>query len=344
MSRRELKKLEGYAQLLNDLKVRIQTARTRAALAVNQELIALYWDVGEMIVERQRQRGWGDAVIDRLSQDLRREFPDNRGFSRANLFRMRMFYLTYKKASEIVAQLVRQIPWGHNIVIMEKTKDPKARAYYLRACLENGWSRNVLVHQIETDAYARHALAEKTTTFAETLPAPLGEQAKEMLKDPYVFDFITLEESAKELEVERALLARLRDFLLELGTGFTFVGSQHRIEVGGEKFFINLLFYHRVLRCLVAIELKAGDFKPEYAGKMNFYLNALDDLARLPDENPSIGILLCKGKNKVVAEYALKGMGKPIGVAAYQLTRRLPKALQKQLPSVTELEQRLQEG
>jgi len=338
----QLKDVEGYAQLLNDLKARIQSALTRAALAVNRELLALYWDMGKLIVERQQQHGWGDAVIDRLSQDLRRELPDNKGFSRANLFRMRMFYLSYKDSGEFVAQLVRQIPWGHNIVIWEKVKDSKAREYYLRACIENGWSRNVLVHQIETDAYARHALAAKTTTYLTTLPAPLGEQAEEMLKDPYVFDFVTLESEAKEMDVERALLQGMRDFLLELGKGFAFLGSQYRIEVGGEEFFINLLFFHRGLRCLVALELKTGDFKPEYAGKMHFYLNALDDLVRLPDENPSIGIILCKGKNKVVAEYALRGLTKPIGVAEYRLTQQLPQELQKQLPSVTELEQQLQ--
>jgi predicted nuclease of restriction endonuclease-like (RecB) superfamily len=339
-----MKKLEGYAQLLTELKARIQAARTRAALAINRELIALYWDIGKMIVERQQRYGWGDAVIDRLSQDLRREFPDNKGFSRPNLYRMRMLYLTYKDSDQFVSQLVRQIPWGHNVVIMDQVKDPKAREYYLHACIENGWSRNILVHQIETEAYARHAVAKKTTTFATTLPAPLGEQAEEMLKDPYVFDFITLEETAKEAEVERALLIRLRDFLLELGKGFAFLGSQYRIEVGGEEFFINLLFYHRFLRCLVAIELKRGDFKPEYAGKMHFYLNVLDDLVRLPDENPSIGIILCKGKNKAVAEYALRGMTKPICVTEYKLTRQLPAELQTQLPSVLELEHELQDA
>ncbi len=340
---KQIKKIEGYGQLLNDLKARIQAARTRAALAVNQELIKLYWDMGKMIVERQQKHKWGDTVIDRLSQDLRREFRGNKGFSRSNLFYMRQFYLIYKDADKFVQQLAGQIPWWHNVVVFSQVKDPKAREYYLRASVENGWSRNVLVHQIETDVYTRHALTTKTTTFAITLPAPLGEQAEEMLKDPYVFDFVTLEESTKELEVERALLARLRDFLLELGKGFAFLGSQYRLEVGGEEFFINLLFFHRFLRCLVAIELKTSDFKPEHAGKMNFYLNALDDLVRLPHENPTIGIILCKNKNKVVAEYALKGLAKPIGVSEYQLTRQLPKELQKQLPSVTELEQQLQE-
>jgi len=339
----QMKEVEDYAQLLNDLKARIQAARTRAALAVNKELIALYWDMGKMIVERQQQHGWGDAVIDRLSQDLRREFPDNKGFSRSNLFYMRQFYLTYKDANEFVQQLAGQIPWWHNVVIFSRVKDLKAREYYLQASIENGWSRNVLVHQIETDVYARHALAAKTTTYLTTLPAPLGEQAEEMLKDPYLFDFVTLEPSAKETVVEQALLTKLRDFLLELGKGFAFLGSQYRIEVGGDEFFINLLFFHRGLRCLVAVELKTGDFKPEYAGKMHFYLNALDDLVRLTDENLSIGIILCKSKNKVVAEYALKGMTKPIGVAEYRLTQQLPEELQKQLPSVTELERQLQD-
>jgi predicted nuclease of restriction endonuclease-like (RecB) superfamily len=337
-------KLEGYAQLLKDLKARIQAARTQAALAVNRELIALYWDMGKMIVERQQQHGWGDAVIDRLSQDLRREFPDNTGFSRSNLFYMRQFYLTYKDADQIVQQLAGQIPWWHNVVIFSRVKDPPAREYYLRASLKNGWSRNVLAHQIDTDAYARHALAKKTTSFAATLPAPLGEQAEELLKDPYVLDFIGLEETAKETQIEKALIARLRDFLLELGKGFAFLGSQYRVEVGGEEFFINLLFFHRGLRCLVAIELKADDFKPEYAGKMNFYLSVLDDFVRLPDENPAIGIILCRGKNKVVAEYALRGLTKPMGVAEYRLTRHLSKELQKQLPSVTELEQQLKDA
>ncbi|MBM4049766.1 MAG: DUF1016 domain-containing protein [Planctomycetes bacterium] len=337
----DLTRLEGYAELLKDVKARIQAARTRAALAVNRELIVLYWDMGRMIVERQHQHGWGDAVIDRLSLDLRREFPDNTGFSRRNLYLMRQFHLTYRDAGEFVQQLAAQIPWWHNVVIFSRVKDATAREYYLRACAENGWSRNVLVHQIETDAYARHALPKKTSTFAQTLPAPLGEQAEEMLKDPYVFDFIALEATAKETQIERALIARLRDFLLELGKGFAFLGSQYRIEVGGEEFFINLLFFHRNLRCLVAIELKADRFKPEHVGKMNFYLNALDDMVRLPHENPSIGIILCKHKNKVVAEYALKGMSKPIGVAECQLTRQLPKELEDQLPSVTELEKQL---
>lgn len=338
-----IKKIEGYAELLTALKARIQAARTRAFLSANHELITLYWDIGKMIVERQQKHGWGDAVIDRISQDLRREFPDNKGFSRSNLFYMRQFYLTYKDSGEIVQRLVGQIPWGHNISIFSQAKDPRAYEYYLRASIENGWSRSVLLHQIETEAHARHKLRAKTTNFKKTLPAPLGEQAEEMLKDPYVFDFVTLEESAKELEIERALLARLRDFLLELGKGFAFLGSQFRLEVGDEEFFINLLFFHRFLRCLVAIELKTGDFKPEHAGKMNFYLNALDDTVRLPHENPAIGIILCKSKNKIVAEYALKGIDKPIGVAEYQLTRQLPKELQKQLPSVTELEQQLRD-
>jgi len=338
-----MKKIEGYAQLLSDLKTRIQAARTRTFLAANHELIALYWDIGKMIVERQKIHGWGNAIIDRLGQDLRREFPDNKGFSRRNLYLMRQFFLAYKGAEGFVQQVAAQIPWWHNVLIFSQVKDPKAREYYLRASLENGWSRNILVHQIETDAHARHKRTAKTSTFKKTLPAPLGEQAEEMLKDPYVFDFVTLDETAKELEVERALLARLRDFLLELGTGFAFLGSQYRLEVGGEEFSINLLFFHRFLRCLVAIELKTGDFKPEYAGKMNFYLNALDDFVRLPHENPTIGIILCKSKNKVVAEYALKGITKPIGVSEYTLTRKLPKEFQKQLPSVTELERQLQD-
>jgi predicted nuclease of restriction endonuclease-like (RecB) superfamily len=330
---------QAYAQLLNDLKARIQTARTKATLAVNRELIALYWDIGRLIVERQQRHGWGDGVIDTLSRDLRRTFPEYTGFSRRNLYRMRMLYLAYRETGEIVPQAVAQIPWGHNLVLLEKVKEVAPREYYLRACIENGWSRNVLVHQIETDAYARQVLPAKTTTFTDTLPAPLGQQAEELLKDPYVFDFVTLEETAKEAEIERALLARLRDFLLELGKGFTFLGNQYRLEVGGEDYSVDLLFFHRGLRCLVAIDLKIGDFQPEHAGKMHFYLNVLDDQVRMPDENPSIGIILCKGKNRTVVEYALKGLTRPMGVAQYQLTRQLPSELQGQLPSAAELEE-----
>jgi predicted nuclease of restriction endonuclease-like (RecB) superfamily len=337
----DVKQLNDYAQLLEDIKARIQATRTRVALAINRELIVLYWDMGKMIVERQQQHGWGDAVIDRLSRDLRRAFPENKGFSRPNLYRMRMFYLAYQGSSEFVSQLARQIPWWHNIVILEQVKDPQSREYYLRACAEHGWSRAVLVHQIETDAYSRHALSTKTTTFRETLPAPLGEQAEEMLKDPYVFDFITLDEAAKEIEIERALLQRLRDFLLELGRGFAFLGSQYRLEVGGKEYFLDLLFYHRLLRSLVVIDLKVGEFEPEMAGKMNFYLNVLDAQVKLPEENPTIGIILCKGKNRTVAEYALRGIGSPIGVAGYQLTQQLPRELQQALPSIAELEEHL---
>ncbi len=334
-------KLDDYARLLGDLKARIQASRTRAALAVNQELIALYWDMGRMIVERQQEYGWGNAVIDRLSQDLRREFPDSKGFSRRNLYLMREFFLAYRDEIEFVQQVAAQIPWWHNVLIFSRVKDPASRTYYLQACLTHGWSRNVLIHQIETDAYGRQALATKTTSFREALPAPLGEQAEEMLKDPYIFDFITIAEGAKETELERALLARLRDFLLELGSGFTFLGSQYPLGAGGKEYFLDLLFYHRILRCLVAIDLKVGEFEPEMAGKMNFYLNLLDDQVRLEAENPSIGVILCTNKNNVVAEYALRRSGAPIGVSEYQVTRRLPKELQNALPSARELEKEL---
>ncbi|MBI3920046.1 MAG: DUF1016 domain-containing protein [Armatimonadetes bacterium] len=339
----KLKNPDDYGRLLEDLKARIQASRTRAALAVNSELIGLYWDMGRMIVERQQTHGWGNAVIDRVSQDLRRAFPDSKGFSRRNLYLMREFHLSYREAGEFVQQLAAQIPWWHNVLIFSRVKDPAGRTYYLRACLQHGWSRNVLLHQIETDAYSRHALAPKTTSFQETLPAPLGEQADEMLKDPYIFDFVTLEEAARETDLERALLNRLRDFLLELGGGFAFLGSQYPLEAGGKEYFLDLLFYHRLLRCLVAVELKVGEFEPEMAGKMNFYLNVLDDKVRLADENPSIGVILCTNKNTVVAEYALRRSGAPVGVSEYQVTRRLPKELQDALPSASQLERELGE-
>lgn len=338
----EMKKIDDYGRLLTDLKARIQSARTQAALAINSELIRLYWDMGAIIVQRQEQYGWGEGIIDRLSQDLRREFPGSQGFSPRNLTYMRQFFLTYRDAEQILQQVVAKIPWGQNIAIFTQVDDLEARKYYLNASAENGWSRAVLVHQIETDAYARHAIAAKTTSYREALPAPIGDQAQEMLKDTYIFDFITLEEQAKERELEKALLQKLRDFLLELGKGFAFVGNQFRIEVGGREFFIDLLFYHRILRSLVVVDLKIGEFEPEMAGKMNFYLNALDAQERREGENPPMGIILCKSKNNVVVEYSLRGVGSPIGVSQYSVTRALPEKLQQALPSVEELEQQLQ--
>lgn len=305
-------------------------------------MILLYWEIGNAVLERQEERGWGAKVIDRLSRDLRDAFPDIRGFSVRNLKYMRAFAEAHPDDS-IVQQLVAQIPWGHNVVLLDKVKDPEQRAWYVQQTLENGWSRAILVHQIETDLYGRQVAAAKITNFDLTLPPPQSDLAQQALKDPYLFDFLSLSKEAQERDLERGLLERIKDFLLELGAGFAFMGSQYHLEVGGQDFYVDLLFYHHRLRCLVAIDLKMGDFKPEYAGKMNFYLSALDDLVRHAEDAPSVGLVLCKGKNRTVAEYALRDMTKPIGVAEYRLTHTLPGNLARALPDPADLERLMED-
>ncbi|MCI0490535.1 MAG: PDDEXK nuclease domain-containing protein [Blastocatellia bacterium] len=333
----------GYEEFLSDLKTRIRSSQIKAALSVNREMIELYWEIGKGIVERQEKAGWGNAVLDRLSKDLIHTFPEIKGFSRANLYRMRAFYLAYRNQSEFVAQLVRQIPWGHNLIVFEKLKDPAEREWYMQNTIEYGWSRAVLVHQIETKLYQRQAKAEKTTNFELTLPPPQSDLVQQTLKDPYIFDFLTLGKEAHERDLERALVDKIRDFLLELGAGFAFMGSQYHLEVGGQDFYIDLLFYHHRLRCMVVIDLKMRDFEPSDAGQMSFYLSALDDLVRHPEDRPSVGIILCKGKNQTVAEYTLRDLNKPIGVARYHTTDELPPDLARALPSPDELERVLNE-
>ncbi|MBI1928516.1 DUF1016 domain-containing protein [Candidatus Poribacteria bacterium] len=336
--------LPGYEEFLHDLKARIRSAQIKAALSVNRELIGLYWEIGKAIVERQERAGWGDAVVEQLAKDLRHEFPEMKGFSRSKVFAMRQLYLTYRDSGEFVPQLVGQIPWGHNLAIIAKVKAPAEREWYLRQTIENGWSRAVLVHQIETNLYRRQVKAEKVTNFPITLPPPQSDLVQQTLKDPYIFDFLTLGKEAQERDLERALVEKIKDFLLELGVGFALMGSQYHLEVGEQDFYIDLLFYHHRLRCLVAIDLKMGDFEPAFTGTMNFYLSALDDLVRHPDDQPSVGIILCKGKNRTVAEYALRDMNKPIGVSEYRLTEELPKDLAKGLPDPHELERLMEEA
>ena len=275
------------------------------------------------------------AVCERLARNLRNTFPDIKGFSRANLLYMRAFAESYPDVS-IVQQVAGQLPWFHSCVLLDKVKNPSEREWYIRQTISHGWSRNVLVHQIESGLYRRQGKA--ITNFDSTLSAPQSELARQILKDPYVFDFLGIGEEAKERDLEKALLLQIRSFLLELGVGFAFVGSQYHLEVGGEDFYVDLLFYHLRLRCFVVIELKVGEFRPEYAGKMNFYLSAVDDLLRHKDDHPSIGIILCKAKNKVIAEYAMRDTKKPIGVSRYKLTETLPKNLKGELPSIEELE------
>lgn len=325
----------AYTVLLEDLKTRIATAQVRAVLAVNHELVLLYWQIGRAILQQQRQQGWGAQVIDRLARDLRHAFPKVKGFSPRNLKYMRAFAAAWPDET-IVQVTLAQIPWYHNIALIEKIPEPDVRNWYARQTIEHGWSRDVLVHQIESNLYGRRGRA--LTNFARTLPAPNADLAQQLLNDPYSFDFLTMNEAAQERDLEQGLLTHIRDFLLELGVGFAFVGSQYHLEIGGQDYYLDMLFYHLKLRCYVVIDLKIGEFKPEDAGKMNFYLAAMDDLLRHVNDQPSIGIILCKSKNRVIVEYTLRDMHKPIGVAEYKLTHQLPAYLQQSLPAIEELE------
>ena len=313
-----------YAQFLTDLKTRIRTAQVKATLAANRELVALYFDVGRLLVERQENAGWGDGVIAQLARDLKAEWPELTGFSRSKLFAMRQFYLAYRAESEFVPQAVGQIPWGHNLVLLEKLKDNTQRFWYAAQTIENGWSRAVLTAQIETDLYRRQTSELKSHNFARTLPTPDSDLAAQMLKDSYIFDFLALGSDLKERELENALLAKVRDFLVELGQGFAFLGSQYQLEVGGQDFYVDLLFYHYRLRRLVAIELKTAEFSPSFVGQLSFYLAVLDDTLKHPQDGPTIGLLLCKNRNRVVVEYALQTAHQPLGVADYTLEAALP--------------------
>jgi predicted nuclease of restriction endonuclease-like (RecB) superfamily len=323
-----------YEGLLQELKERIRSAQVQAVLSVNRELVTLYWSIGRDILIRQRNEGWGAKVIDRLSEDLSKAFPEMRGFRSRNLKYMRAFAEAYPD-QQFVQQVVAQLPWGHQVRILDTVKDAKQREWYIRQAIQSGWSRNVLVHQIEGDLYDRQGQA--MTNFDRTLPAPQSELAQQLIKDPYNFDFLTLVPDLLERDLERGLIQHVRDFILELGKGFAFVGSQYPLEVGGQEFFLDLLFYHLRLRCYVVIDLKIEEFKPEFAGKMNFYLSALDDLLRHTEDQPSIGLILCKQRNRLIVEYALRDMSKPMGVAQYRLTPALPEALKSELPTNEDL-------
>jgi predicted nuclease of restriction endonuclease-like (RecB) superfamily len=343
-----------YAQLLEEVKSRIRSAQNRAALAVNSELVSLYWEVGKLIVSRQKSAGWGKAVVEQLARDIRREFPNLKGFSPQNLWYMRAFYLAWSDAAilqqlvgempcsqDVIKQLVTHVPWGHNIVLIEKIKHGGQRLWYLQRTIQNGWSRSVLALQIETGLHEREGKAQ--TNFSSTLPTQLSDLAQQTLKDPYIFDFLTLDAAARERELEEGLLGHIQKFMVEMGVGFAFVGRQFHLEVGGEDYYLDLLFYHLRLRCFVVVDLKARKFLPEDAGKMNFYLSAVDDLLRHPDDKPSIGLLLCRQKDGLSVEYALRDMNKPVGVASWKtkLVESLPKNLRHQLPSVEEIEAEL---
>jgi predicted nuclease of restriction endonuclease-like (RecB) superfamily len=329
---------QGYAEWLAELKRRIHGAQQRATLAVNRELVMLYWQIGRDILARQADQGWGAKVIDRLAHDLRSAFPEMRGFSRANLMSMRAFAQAWPD-EPIVQQLVGRLPWGHNVVLLTRLKDSAQRVAYAEAAIAHGWSRNMLNIHIETRLLERSGQA--VTNFELTLPAPQSDLARESLKDPYRLDFLGLGREAGERALEQAMVRHVTEFLLELGAGFAFVGRQVLLDVGGDEFFIDLLFYHLKLRCYVVIELKGGKFKPEHLGQLGFYLTAVDAQVKHPQDGPTIGLLLCKHKNKVVAEYALRNNTQPIGVAEYQLVEALPPELQTSLPSIEQIEREL---
>lgn len=328
----------GYADWLAELKLRIHSAQQRAALEVNRELVLLYWHIGSDILQRQAREGWGAKVIDKLSHDLRVAFPDMKGFSPRNLKYMRTFADAWPDAV-IVQAVLAQLPWYHHLALLDKLKTEEARRWYATKSIEHNWSRNVLVMQIET--HARERSGQAITNFVQRLPSPQSDLARESLKDPYRFDFLGLSDLAQEREIESALVEHISRFLLELGAGFAFVGRQVLLEVGGDDFFIDLLFYHLKLRCYVVIELKAGPFKPEHVGQLGFYLTAVDMQMKSDHDAPTIGLLLCKSKNKVVAEYALRDSAKPMGIAEYQLIEALPADLQISLPSIEQIEREL---
>jgi len=329
---------QTYAALLASIKERIQIAQVRAALAVNQELVLLYWSIGKEIRARQSEEGWGKNIIPRLAKDLSAQFPQMKGLSPRNLGYMKAFAEAWPEGP-ILQQLVANLPWGHNVRLLDLVKNSEERVWYAKAAIENGWSRNILVIHIESGLYRRQGKA--LTNFQRTLPSPQSDLAQQLLKDPYNFDFLTLSSEAHEREIEAGLVEHIRKFLLELGVGFAFVGSQYPLEVAGQDYRIDLLFYHLKLRCFVVIELKGGDFKPEYAGKMNFYLAAVDDTLKHSTDQPSIGLILCKSKTEVVVEYALRGTTTPMGISEFTHLIKLPTEFKGVLPTIEEIEAEL---
>jgi predicted nuclease of restriction endonuclease-like (RecB) superfamily len=326
---------DDYRQVLADIKQRIQTAQVRAVLSVNAELLTLYWDIGRRLVRWQSEQGWGAAVVEQMAHDLQAAYPGMKGFSRTSLFAMRQFFAFFSPTSEFVPQPVGQIPWGHVRTLLSKVKDVETAMVYAKACIENGWSRTVLEWQIEQQFHTR--IGQAVGNFAKTLPAPQSELVQQSLKDPYVFDFLALSAQAVERDIENQLVGQITKFLLELGKGFAFLGRQYALTVNGKDYFLDLLFYHARLKCYVVIELKAGEFKPEYVGKLNFYLSAVDDQLRDASDQPTIGLILCKDRDKVDVEYALRDVNKPMGVSSF-ITKEIPLNVRSQLPTVAELE------
>jgi predicted nuclease of restriction endonuclease-like (RecB) superfamily len=326
---------KNYVHLLETLKKEIASARMKVHFAVNSELLTLYWKIGKLILERQKDEGWGSKAVERISQDLRHEFPEMTGLSPRNLIYMQTFAKAYP-SSEITQQAVAKLPWGHITYLLDKIRNEEERLWYIQKDLENGWSRSILAHHVDSNLYTRQGKA--LTNFAHALPDEQSDLAQEVFKSSYNLEFLSLEEKIKEKDLERGLILNIRDFLLELGTGFAFMGSQYKLIVEEEEFFLDLLFYHTRLRCYTAIELKTGKFMPEYAGKMNFYLTALDRQVKHINDNPSIGLILCQSNKKLIIEYALQGSTQPIGVSAYKISGALPKEFQDELPSAEQFE------
>jgi predicted nuclease of restriction endonuclease-like (RecB) superfamily len=346
------KEIELYGGLLIDIKNRVRTAQIKATLSANAEMMTMYYDVGQMIYLQQKQKGWGAKIIQKLAIDIKNELPKEKGFSERNLKFMVQFYEEYtttiskgkqpvSQLEPIAKQLVSQIPWGHNILLMQKVKDSDIRLQYIQQTIAEGWTRATLTAQIKSNWHQRQGQA--VNNFEATLPQPQSEFAQKLLKDPYIFDFLTLAEPFNERELETELIKNLEKFLLELGAGFAFVGRQYHLKVSTKDFYIDLLFYNLKLRSYIVIELKKGEFKPEYAGKLNFYCSAVDDLLKHSTDNPTIGLILCESKDKIFAEYALKDINKPIGVSEYELTQALPDNLKSSLPSIEEIEQNLKQ-
>ncbi|MBI1870534.1 MAG: DUF1016 domain-containing protein [Chlamydiae bacterium] len=336
---------EEYKSWLSDIKKRVRSAQIKAAISVNTELLKLYWDMGVDIVVRQKSVKWGEGLLPRLSKDLMAEFSDMKGFSLSNLKYIKQWHLFYSQEEQISQQVVGQItsiPWGHNIAIISKCKDVCEAMFYVQGTIRHNWSRNVLVHQIESGLFEREGKA--VSNFHLTLPKPQGDLAQQTLKDPYIFDFLNMSTDSSERELEHKLIDHLTSFLLELGAGFAFIGRQIPVQVGDREFFIDLLFYHTRLHCYVVVELKTGDFEPEFAGKLNFYIKAMDSQLRKVGDLPTIGLLLCKRRDKLVAEYAMSDIHKPIGVSEYKLTHALPKKLKSSFPAIKELEKELSKG
>lgn len=323
-----------FTKLITDIKMKVRTAQVSAFRSVNKELIDLYWDIGKSIVDKQEEQGWGKAIVEKLAYELQLEFPGSKGFSGRGLWRMRIFYLTYKENLKLT-QLVTEIGWSHNLLIIERCKDNLEREYYIQMTRRNGWSRDSLGSSIKNKSYESFLLSQ--TNFQITLPSSRINDAKLAVKDEFTFNFLDLEDDHLEKELERGLINNIRKFLIEMGSYFTFVGSQFRLEVDDKEYFIDLVLYHRKLRCLVAIELKKVEFQPEHAGKMQFYLSALDDLVKLEDEQPSIGIIICKEKSRTTVEYTLRNLNKPVGVSTYSTSSVLPKEIKGLLPTPEEI-------